>query len=282
MIHVHSDAANRSGAATPINVRNARNFYRKPGAECARSEISWRRASVGHSPTSGGPRGALFGSFAPVAFRRVARPRRSAMDPVKYDRTSECALILVTSLYSASLIVSAEFRNNYSWIKTCHPFIPFGECIISGGALEETWPRLLISFVVALLAGTAWSRDRANVRAEPKQFRFRRVERQSWQATQTTDGYSDRRRNRNGLFVFRCALKVFTLGVSKILRVNRFWVVCRSQSVLDRSDVLCNRKFISRIENIETWNDNCFSYDRLHIGNGCSHVHKWQYPTYVS
>lgn len=92
-------------------------------------------------------------SPSPVTFQSITREYQSVMDPIKYDRTSECALILVTSLYTASLFVSAQFRNNYSWIKSCHPFIPFGECIISDGALKDTWLQYLISFVVALLAG---------------------------------------------------------------------------------------------------------------------------------
>lgn len=67
-----------------------------------------------------------------------------AMDLERTDHTSERALLLVTALYSASLIVSTSFSE-----KSCLPMVPMGECTEKSDSLLQH----LISFVIAFLAG---------------------------------------------------------------------------------------------------------------------------------
>lgn len=75
------------------------------------------------------------------------------MDLERGDHTSERAVLLVTALYSASLIVSNSFSGH-----SCLPMVPIGECpsdriegLFEKGSASPL--QYVISFVVAFLAG---------------------------------------------------------------------------------------------------------------------------------
>lgn len=84
-------------------------------------------------------------------------------DLKRHDFASEPFLTIVTVLYSVSLTVSNSFQNTLIWTTSCEPVVPFGECIdgeydhqleVDRSGSMMTMVKLMISFVVAMLAGT--------------------------------------------------------------------------------------------------------------------------------